>query len=403
MKKILNEHYIEAFRGLSREVWILALVSLVNRAGTMVIPFLSKYLKEDLHFGYGDVGWIMFFFGIGSFTGAWLGGRLSDKIGYYKVMVGSLFLSGILFVGLQFMNSFWGLCIGIFILMTIADAFRPAMFVSLSAYSKPENRTRSLTLIRLALNLGFVIGPSLAGLLILARGYSLLFWIDGLSCITAILIFVKFVKERKTEKKDRKEASLLNTQAQVFKDGIYWQFLVVCFLVGMVFFQIFTTLPIYHHEKYELTEFHTGLLFFLNGALIVVFEMPLVHWLEKKSYGQLKLIRVSTVLLFLSFAVLLLDSWAGVLVISMVLITFAEMLGFPYTNAFAMQRSKKGNEGRYMALYTMAFGLSNTISPKLGLDLVGAFGYQVNFIILCVMSIMAVFITSSLIKKLSKH
>jgi hypothetical protein len=38
--------------------------------------------------------------------------------------------------------------------MTVADMFRPAMFVSLATYSKPENRTRSLTLVRLAVNLG---------------------------------------------------------------------------------------------------------------------------------------------------------------------------------------------------------------------------------------------------------
>ncbi|KPM49591.1 MDR family MFS transporter [Jiulongibacter sediminis] len=400
MKKLFNEHYVDAFRGLSHEVWILALVSLINRAGTMVIPFLSKYLKENLQFSYGEVGWIMFFFGIGSFAGAWLGGRLSDKIGYYKVMVGSLLASGFLFIALQYLDSFWGLCIGIFILMTIADAFRPAMFVSLGAYSKPENRTRSLTLIRLALNLGFVIGPSLAGLLIVSQGYNMLFWIDGISCIMAILIFIKTVPERKSEKQSRAEASLLNTKAQVFKDGVYWQFLAVCFLVGMVFFQIFTTLPIYHSEQFGLTEFHTGLLFFLNGALIVVFEMPLIHWLEKKAYGELKLIRFSTFLLFLSFAALLFDGWAGMLVISMVLITFSEMLGFPYTNAFAMQRSKKGNEGRYMALYTMAFGLSNTVSPKLGLDVVEVFGYQTNFILLCGLSLLAVLLTNSLIKKL---
>jgi hypothetical protein len=35
-----------------------------------------------------------------------------------------------------------------FVIMTIADMFRPAMFVSLGTYAKPENRTRALTLVR---------------------------------------------------------------------------------------------------------------------------------------------------------------------------------------------------------------------------------------------------------------
>jgi hypothetical protein len=33
------------------------------------------------------------------------------------------------------------------------------MFVSLATYAKPENRTRALTLVRLAVNLGFA-GPA---------------------------------------------------------------------------------------------------------------------------------------------------------------------------------------------------------------------------------------------------
>jgi predicted MFS family arabinose efflux permease len=61
------------------------------------------------------------------------------------------------------------------------------MFVSLATYSKPENRTRSLTLVRLAVNLGFA-GPALGGLIIMNMGYGGLFWVDGSSCIISILI-----------------------------------------------------------------------------------------------------------------------------------------------------------------------------------------------------------------------
>src|SRR5690606_36512787 len=142
MKTLFN-NYINTFEGLSREVWWLAFITLINRAGTMVIPFLSLYLTTSLHFTPGDVGWIMSAFGLGSVAGSWLGGKLTDQIGYYKVMVRSLLLTGILFIGLQFLNTFVSFCIGIFIIMLVADMFRPAMFVALCAYSKPENKTLS--------------------------------------------------------------------------------------------------------------------------------------------------------------------------------------------------------------------------------------------------------------------
>jgi MFS family permease len=127
----------------------------------MVLPFLSKYLKEDLDFSYGDVKWILISFGLGSMLGSYLGGKLADSLGFYKVMVFSLFVSGLMFFGLQYITSFTGLCFAMFGIMTIADMFRPAMFVSLGVYAKPENRTRALTLVRLAVNLGFAAGPAL--------------------------------------------------------------------------------------------------------------------------------------------------------------------------------------------------------------------------------------------------
>lgn len=390
MLKKTVDLYLEAFRGLSKEVWWLALVTFINRAGTMVLPFLSKYLKEDLNFTYSEVGWIMVFFGLGSFVGAWFGGKLTDKIGFYKVMIWSFLSAGIVFVLIQYVQSFWGLCLIIFFAMTLADMFRPAMFVSLNTYSKPENRTRSLTLIRLAINLGFVIGPSIAGLIIIAQGYGLLFWIDGLTCIASILLFTLLVKERKAPNKTKEELKLLKAGAAVFKDKAYWIFLAISFLIGVVFFQIFTTLPIYHHEQFGLTEFQTGLLFFLNGLIIIVFEMPMVNWIEKKKIPEIKLIYISSILMMFGFAVLIYQAWVGILIISMVLITLAEMVGFPYTNAFAMKRAKAGNEGRYMALYSMAFALAHIISPKLGLEIVAQFGYLTNFLIVSALGLVSV-------------
>ena len=112
--KTLFKSYINTFKGLSREVWFLALITLINRAGTMVVPFLSLYLSEKLEFSLEDVGWIMSAFGLGSVAGSWIGGKLTDIIGYYKIMVYSLTGTGVFFILLQFFETFAGFCLGIF-------------------------------------------------------------------------------------------------------------------------------------------------------------------------------------------------------------------------------------------------------------------------------------------------
>ena len=384
------QRYINNFRGFTREIWILTLITFINRAGTMVLPFLSKYLKEDLNFTYAQVGWIMVAFGFGSMLGSWLGGKLSDKIGFYKIMVFSLFTSGILLFLIQYIRTFWGLCIGMFVIMIVADMFRPAMFVSLSTYAKPENRTRALTLVRLAVNLGFTAGPALGGLIIMNLGYSGLFWIDGASCIVSILIFTLLVKERKKPADLDIAKSETEIPASVFKDKIFWIFLFVSFITAMLFFQLFTTLPLYHNEKFSLTEFQSGLLLSLNGLLIFFLEMPIVSFSQRKNINKLKIILWGSLLMSISFYVLLINVWAGILIVSILFITFGEMFIFPFSNSFALSRAPKGHEGRYMALFTMSFSLAHIASSKTGLEIIAAFGYQTNWFVMGSLGILAV-------------
>lgn len=364
--------YLSAFKGLSTAVWWLALITLINRAGTMVVPFLSLYLTEDLSFSFTEVGWIMTAFGGGSVIGSWLGGHLTDKIGYYKVMVTSLLLSGFLFIGLQFLHSFTGLCIGVFILMIVADTFRPAMFVALSAYSKPQNRTRSLTLIRLAINLGFSAGPAIGGLIILTLGYGALFWLDGVTCLLAGLLLVKVLSPKKTE---TIAAEVVNNPISAYKDGVFWLFVVSMFLFGFIFLQYFSSVPLFYKDAFHMTEFEIGLLLGANGFIVFILEMPLIKWLETKTYKKEFLIFIGAFLTMLSFLVMNISAWIGVLFIGMILMSIGEMVAFPFANAYAMERSKNGKQGQYMAFYSIGFSFSHIFGHNGGLQLIDAFGY----------------------------
>jgi predicted MFS family arabinose efflux permease len=374
------QRYINNFRGFSREIWILTFITFINRAGTMVLPFLSKYLKEDLHFSYGEVGWIMVCFGAGSIIGSWLGGKLSDKIGFYKIMIFSLLTTGILLFFVQFITSFTGLCIGMFVLMIIADMFRPAMFVSLGAYAKPENRTRALTLVRLAINLGFAAGPALGGLIIMSIGYAGLFWVDGATCIVAILIFwIKVKEKKKTAYRDKEHPGEILTHS-VFKDKPFWIFLFTCLVSGILFFQVFTTIPLYHKEQFNLTEFQTGILLTMNGLLIFFLEMPIVSYVERNKISKIKVVTWGCFLMAISLFLMLVNTWAGILIIMMLFMTFGEMFAFPFSNAVALSRAPKGHEGRYMAIYTMSFSLAHILSAKMGMEIIDYFGYQMNWL-----------------------
>jgi len=385
--------YRDSFSGLSKEVWWLALITFINRAGTMVIPFLSLYLTKDMHLSLSEVGWIMTCFGLGSLLGSWLGGKLTDKIGFYKVIFFSLLITGFSFIALQFVHTFLGFAVGIFLTMTFADAFRPAIYVSLKAYSTPENQTRSLTLIRLAINLGFSFGPFFGGLIIAAISYSGLFWVDSITCIAAVLVMRIVLKEKKIQVDELiEDIETEKNVISVYRDKPFWLFLLIIFIMGFVFMQLFSTMPLFYKEVHGLTEVQIGLLMSVNGFLIFLFEMPLIHYIEKKLFDRMKIITWSLVLLAMSYVLLNTTSWSGILVVSMLFITLGEMLAFAFSNNFAMNRAPLGSEGRYLALYSMAFSCAHIFSAKTGMEVISRFGFSVNWFLMGGLGLLAVFL-----------
>ena len=399
MKKLFK-NYINTFKGLSKEVWWLSLITLINRAGTMVIPFLSLYLNKSLGFSEPNVGWILSFWGLGSFVGTWLGGKLTDLFGYYKVMFLSLLLTGVFFFLLQYVTSFEGFCAGIFLTMLVADAFRPAMFVALNAYSKPENKTRSVTLIRLAINLGFSAGPAVGGLIITAIGYQGLFWVDGITCALAAVLLLQVLNPKKVKVLD--EIKVKNP-VSVYKDRAFWVFFIGMFIFGFTFMQYFSTMPLYYKDIRFLSELEIGLLMGFNGFFIFVFEMPLISWLVNAKKSKIKLIALGLFLVAISFVVVNLTSWVGILIVGILLMTVGEMIAFPFSNAFAIERSKKGNQGEYMAMYAISFSLSGIFSHNAGMQMIDKFGYEFTWNFMTVFAMIGVAILILLLMVLKKE
>jgi predicted MFS family arabinose efflux permease len=372
----LYANYISNFKGLSREIWLLSLVTFINRAGAMVIPFLSLYLVNSKGFTLPQVGWIMTSFGIGSLTGTWIGGKLTDSIGFYKVIVLSLLLGGIGFVFLQYIESFLGFCIGIFSLILVADAYRPAIFVAADTYSKPGNVTRSITLIRLAINLGFSIGPLIGGIIIATISYSSLFWIDGITCILAGIGLFVWLKPKKSKEKDEKININKKEGVPPYLNGLFVLFIIIMIANGTTFVQYFSVMPLYYEKAHFLTEDLIGWLMFINGAVIVIFEMPLITWLERRKLSKTMATFWGIFFIALSFVVLNLTTWSGVLVVGMLLMTLGEMIGSPFSNALALEMAPNGRKGSYMGLYSMSFSFSHIFGHNGGMNLVDNFGFD---------------------------
>lgn len=382
--------YRSAYKGLSRSTWLLSLVMLINRSGTMVVPFMSLYLTSPaMGFSISQAGFVFGMFGAGAFSGAWLGGKLTDKIGFYPVQLIALIGGGIFFIVLGQMKSYPSICIVTFILSFINEAFRPANSTAIAFYSKEENRTRSYSLNRLAINLGWAVGSALGGI-IAKYNYELLFWVDGLTNISAAILMILFVKPI-NYKPVRQKGDLKKSNESALKDGTYMWFIVLTALFAACFFQLFTNLSVYYKLKLHFTEPFIGLLMATNGLIIVFIEMVMVYKLEGRRKSIFYIV-TGILLIALSYAMLNLFSvdhaFAFVIVITM---TFGEMLSMPFMNSYWIGRSKTHNRGQYAALYTMAWSAAQTLGPMSGAQVADHYGFNWLWWIVSAFSVLAAF------------
>jgi predicted MFS family arabinose efflux permease len=368
--------YKDAFSGISKEVWLLALVSLINRSGTMVVPFLTIYLKSKMGFSYLEIGTIMSVFGVGSLIGTYSGGKLTDKIGFYPVLFWSLFLGGLSFILLGFLTSFLAWCIAITILGMVGEAFRPAIYTGLASYSEGSYQTRGTSLIRLAVNLGISVGPAIGGFIAYNIGFAGLFWADGLTCIAAALFMRIYIPYKRNVKTNSSESARVILGISAYKDFHFLVFIGFLIFTSLGFMQFFLLIPMYYKEHFMFNESQIGLILALNGMLIVLFEMPLVHRLENK-IPKLMLIALGSGLLGLSFLILIpgYTVWY-VAVFSLIILTLGEIFNMPFANSFAMNQASEGRRGQYMALYAMAYSIAHIIAPGMGSFFIQNYGYS---------------------------
>jgi len=384
-----------SFAGLSKEIWMLSWVTLINRMGAMVFPFLSVYLGTQIGFDITQVGWIMSAYGIGAMIGALLGGSLTNHFGFYKVMVGSLLLSSFAFLGLLYLETYYQWLGFIMLATMITDSFRPANFVAMDHYSTEENKTRSISLIRLMINLGVGIGPLVGGYLAVKFGYNWLFIIDAVTCIlAAAFLFTKLSHTDTTVVNLKEESFILDAEMDLsvqskgkspYTDLPFLVYMGFLLLSTISFAQLIFTLPYFLKTELGFNEDIIGKVLGINGIVIFLFEMPMIYYLENKVKAKW-LIAIGSLMIGLSYLVLVgigsfsLELIYAILLLSILLITYGEIINFPYVNVKTLAMADPNNKGTYIGLYTMIWPISMILASPIGFNIAGYFGWNTLWI-----------------------
>jgi len=359
--------------GLPREVWLLFATTLVNRAGTMALPFLVLYLTRGLGLPTGHAGFALTVFGAGAMLGAPLAGRLSDRVGALAVMRGTLLLSGAILLLFPLLDSYPAILAATFVWAVIGESFRPASLAVVGELVAPEQRKAAFAVSRLAINLGMSVGPAVGGFLATVS-FPTLFLVDGATSLAAGAVLVLVPWRAAGGRRDAAEphGGASTAPAGVLGDRRALVFLAAVFLVGIVFLQHEAAMPVFLVRDLHFPEAFYGMLFTVNTLLIIVLEVPLntamAGWPHRPT------LVLGALLTAAGFGLLAVATTPAAVIGTVVVWTFGEMILFPTCAAYLSEIAPPGRLGEYMGAFSMAFSLAFVVGPWAGAALLDRLG-----------------------------
>jgi predicted MFS family arabinose efflux permease len=361
--------------GLPREIWVLSLATLVNRMGSMVLPFFVLYLTRDAGFTTGQAGFFVLLYGAGSFVAAPLAGRLSDLLGPIRVMRVSLLASGAVLLAFPLARSAASIGGMTVLLAMTAESYRPANLTIFGDLVRPELRKASFAVNRLAINLGMSVGPALGGFLATVS-FRWLFLVDGATALAAgaILLLSRFPPRPHLPSSEPAVEALADRTRPPggHRDRRLLLFLAAMFPVNVIFFQHISSMPLFLVQDLRLSPATYGLLFTVNTLMIVFLEVPVnlstAHWSHRATLSA------GALLYGIGFGALAVawDVWSVAATVAVW--TFGEILVFPGMADYLTVIAPPRRRGEYMGLWQMTMGLAFLVGPWAGLQLLARFG-----------------------------
>jgi predicted MFS family arabinose efflux permease len=374
MVRRLAGAYREAFAGLPRAAWLISGAMLVNRMGTMVVPFLTLYLTRELGFSLGEVGWLLGAAGIGGIAGSYLGGKICDLVDARMVQIISLASSGAVLILLGWARDKTTIVVGFLLFYLLGDMFRPASAVAIQTAVPAERRRQAAGLRRLAINLGVSIAPVVGGLLAV-HDYLWLFVLDGATSLAAAFFLWRWTPPTRGAFVPAESLALApGVVGSPWRDGFFLRAMALVAGSAMLFMQTMSTVPLVLNQDYGLREDAIGLLLAINPALIVLVEMVLLRAIA--DWPALPVLAAGSVLVGAGLGLFAFGNTFWWATLPIVCYTVGEMLAFPTTEAWVAARAPDSARGAYLGVYSMSFGLATGLAPVVGMKVLQYGGAQ---------------------------
>lgn len=355
-----------------RAFWTLVVGTFVNRTGMVVLPFLALFLTEARGVSVVQATLAVSAYGGGAFAGGFAGGWLSDRLGRRPVLVLSLAGGAVLMAAIPLAPTFATVLAATVGFGFLGEMYRPAVTAAVADLVPEERQAQAFTLVYVAINLGVAVGPALGGWLA-ERSYTALFVLDGATMMAYALLVVVAVPESRPEAAPDASGPSVSL-APLARDGALAGVALVSVLVGLGFFQLFSTLPLSMRAD-GLSKLDFGWTVTVNGGLIVVFGLAVAAWAGRRLTGAAVPAAVALIAVGLG-----LNAWAetlGAYLLASVVWTFGEMAFLPIIPTIVARLAPAHLRGAYQGVQHSAWGLAKMVGPVLGGAVLAGYGHRV--------------------------
>lgn len=357
------------YLSLPRTVHLLCLGVLINRAGTLLVPFLTLYLQSRMGLGIEAATRIMGAYGAGALVAAVVGGHLADRFGRKRVMVASLIGGALVLSVFPLLQAPGLVAAGLFVFALIGEMYRPATQAMIADLVEPARRPQAFALMYVAINLGFAIAPVIGGLLA-ATSFRWLCWVDALTAAAYSVILLVMVRETQPTV-PAGAAATANAErigwsaalGIIVRDRTMLAFCAGTVLVGLSFMQVASTLPL-HLGQLGIGAKQYGRIIALNGVMITVLQLPFAA-LASRWRRDWTMIASGLVLgggFFLNAFARTPLQFAAVVVVW----TMGEMMNAVFAPTIVSELAPVALRGRYLGVFTMCFSSAAMFGAPLG-------------------------------------
>jgi len=382
-------------RNFPKEMWVIFAGDVITSLGMgMVFIFLSIYFNIVLGISMTILGTIWMVTDMSSFFSQLVGGALADHFGRKRLMELSLFLRGMIWIMIGFIDNVPTLAIFIIVSGIVSSIFWPASSAMVTDIIPKDRRAEAFGLWRIGGNLGWGLGAMIGGVLA-AFSYKLVFMVGGISNILFGILVIILLKETLPKKVDieavenraRGMVRTIKDYRTVLYDKRFVIFVMVGVFIELLYSQAHTTMPVFVVRESIINAKQLGYIWALNGWAIVLFQMTVTKFVEKRKISLM--LAIGSMIYAVSFLLLLRATMFTEMMLFMMVFTMAEMIIAPIQMTFVANNAPEDMRGRYMGFYSLAWGLGGSTGPFIGGRIMDVYSARLLWYVIFVVGLIA--------------